>query len=64
MLHYLFMACVYFNEVKPPIDFELPKGITCLTLLRSKLNNIFPDIEKRNVSKIEFCAPWIDTDGG
>lgn len=56
------MTCIYFNEVKPPVEFGLPEDTTCLTLLRSKLNNILPDI-KKNVSKIECRAPKIDTDG-
>lgn len=57
MLHYL------FDGVKPPIDFRLPEDTTCPALLRSKMNYIFSDNENKKVSKTEFRAPWIDTNG-
>lgn len=63
MPHDSFMACVYFNVVKPLVDFGLPDDTTCLALLGSKLNNMLLDTKNRNVSKIEFHAPWIDSDG-
>lgn len=57
------MACVYSNEVKPPVDFGLPKDTTYLALLRSKLNNMLLDTEKKRVSEIEFLAPWVNIGG-
>lgn len=50
MPRHSFMACVYFNGVKLPIDFGLLEDTTCLTLLRSKLNNMLSDIENKNRS--------------
>lgn len=63
MSQFLFKAKVYFNRVKPLVEFRLPKDTTGLVLLRSKLNNMLPDTKNRKVSKNKFLALWIDIDG-
>lgn len=54
---------MYFNGVKSPVEVRLLEDTTCLTVLTSKLKDLFPDAENRKVGKIDFCADWIDTDG-
>lgn len=60
---FLFKVEVYFNGVKPLIEFLLSEGTDCLTALRSKLNDLRPNTENINVSKIEFREDLIDIDG-
>lgn len=63
MSQYSYMEIVYFNNMKPPIDFRLPKDPTTLVVLRSKLDNLFPNTDNRKVVRIEFRAPSINTQG-
>lgn len=59
---FLFKVEMYFNWVKSPVEFCLPKDTACPVLLRSKLNVMLSDTETKKVSKINFYEDWIDTD--
>lgn len=54
------LPVVYFNGVKSPVDFWLPKDIITLCVLRSKSDNLLSNIDNRKMIKIEFRAPLID----
>lgn len=53
---------VYFNGVKPPVEFRLPKETVCPAVLRSTLNDFLSDTENKKACKIKFLEDWIDTD--
>lgn len=49
MSHYSYKVFVFFNGVKPRVDFMLLEDTTCLALLRSKLNNMLLITNNRKV---------------
>lgn len=57
------MTTVYFNNMKPPVDFWLLEDTITFVVLISKLDNLLLHTENKKVGKIEFCAPSIDTEG-
>lgn len=56
-------AEVYFNGFAPSVEFWLLDVTTSLAALTSKLNELLPNTDNRNVRKIEFHEYWIDTNG-
>lgn len=62
MSQYWYLAFVYFNRVKSPVDFRLTNG-TSLDVLKSKLDYLLHHTENRKVVKIEYYSPSIDNEG-
>lgn len=63
MSQYLYPTILYFNDLKTLVDFWLPENTITLVVLISKLDNLLPNTDNRNVVKIEFRAPSIDIEG-
>ncbi|XP_058772016.1 uncharacterized protein LOC131645829 [Vicia villosa] len=59
---YPFLAFVYFNGVKPPLQFRFSEG-THLAELISILNSILQYPENRKVVKLEYRSPSSDPEG-
>lgn len=62
MSQFWYLVFVFFDDVKPPIDFWLTED-TPLVVLKSKLDNLLQYTNKRKTFKIEYHLPSIDNEG-
>ena len=62
MSQFLYLSFMYFNGMKPLVDFRLTER-TPLVVLKSKVDNILHYPYNIRVVKIEYQLPSIDSKG-